>query len=91
MIQERPIVLGAISGAPIPIAQVEVLFIEVDPSLIPQVWVIPGLKLSLMVTSLSWLLSLISVMPGRLTHLQLVIVLLCSRFWLFFVIFKVCE
>jgi hypothetical protein len=62
LIQERPIVLGAISGAPIPIAQVEVLFIEVDPSLLPQVWVIVGLKLSFMVTALSWLLLLLSVM-----------------------------
>jgi hypothetical protein len=44
LIQERPIVLGAISGAPIPIAQVEVLFIEVDLSLLPQVRVILGLK-----------------------------------------------
>jgi hypothetical protein len=61
LIQERPIVLGAISGVPIPIAQVEVLFNEVDPSLLPQVWVILGLKLLLMVTSLSRLLSLLSV------------------------------
>ncbi len=60
MIQESPKVLGAIL-VPISIVQVEVLFIEVDPSLLPHVWVTVGLKLSLIVTSLSWLLSLLSV------------------------------